>query len=208
LAQQGKINESIAELRDAIQRNPDLTAAHNSLAWKLATANDVKLREPTQAVMHAKKAVELASNDANAWNTLGVAQYRNGQLAEAIAALKKSDMLFADGNVVNWLFLAMAHGRLDEQKEASLWYARAIAWMDDQRSEDDEINRFRAEAARCRCGRRLRRPRVRRQSKSVLLSLPPRRRPMGWAPRHDYARSQNRYFPFAERLRRLPDSCR
>jgi hypothetical protein len=43
-------------------------------------------------------------------------------------------------------FLAMAHWQLGETEEARRWYDRAVAWMDKNLTQDDELKRFRAEA--------------------------------------------------------------
>jgi tetratricopeptide (TPR) repeat protein len=145
LAEQGKLEEAIAELHEAVRLKPDFFMAHNSLAWLLATAVDPKLRKPTQAYEHAKKAVELQPRFPQFWNTLGVAAYRNGNWNEAIAALKKSEELIPQGLASNWLFLAMAHWKLGQQDEARQWYGKAVAWMKFNRV-DAELTRFRAEA--------------------------------------------------------------
>jgi serine/threonine protein kinase/Flp pilus assembly protein TadD len=70
---------------------PKNALVHNNLAWLLATCPDVKSRDPVQAVALAKRAVELAPNSGNYWNTLGTALYRTGDPKGAIAALKRSD---------------------------------------------------------------------------------------------------------------------
>ena len=47
---------------------------------------------------------------------------------------------------LNHLFLAMAHWQLGEQDEARQWYGKAVEWIEQQQTEDQEICRFRAEA--------------------------------------------------------------
>jgi tetratricopeptide (TPR) repeat protein len=107
LAQQGKPAEAVAEFRAPLQEQQRLADAHpnnlqyrkelafrhNHLAWLLATSRDLRLRDPGQALRHAKEAIELAPGDGMILNTLGVAQYRNGAWQSAIEDLKKSAQL-------------------------------------------------------------------------------------------------------------------
>jgi tetratricopeptide (TPR) repeat protein len=119
----------------------------NNLAWLLATCPDLKLRDPGQAVAHAKKAVELAPDNRPAWNTLGAAQYRNGDWKAAIEALMKSVQLRKEGDSFDFFFLAMAHWRLNDKDKARDWYHRAVAWMDKNNPQNEELKRFHVEAA-------------------------------------------------------------
>jgi Flp pilus assembly protein TadD len=82
------------------------------------------------------------------WNTLGVAQYRNGDCKAAIEALNKSVQLSKEGdsNSFDFFFLAMAHWQQGEKDKARAWYEKAVAWMDKNRPQDEELKRFRSEA--------------------------------------------------------------
>src|SRR5262249_37570074 len=77
---------------------------YNVVAWRLATDTDLPLRPPEIAVEFARKAVELAAEDANVWTTLGVVQFRAGNWQEAITALQKSQDLRKGGAGLNWFF--------------------------------------------------------------------------------------------------------
>src|SRR5205823_1680578 len=70
--------EAAASYREAIRLKPDYANAHNDLAWFLATCPDPAIRDPGQAVEHARRAVALAPKVGGYWNTLGVAVYRSG----------------------------------------------------------------------------------------------------------------------------------
>jgi tetratricopeptide (TPR) repeat protein len=124
---------------------PKNAGRHNSLAWVLATWPDVRLRDPGLAVAHAQKAVELAPSG-DFWNTLGVAQYRNGEWKAALEALMKSVQLRKGGDSGDFFFLALAHWQLNEKDKARAWYDRAVAWMDKNQPQNGELKRFRAEA--------------------------------------------------------------
>jgi tetratricopeptide (TPR) repeat protein len=148
LSLQGRYKDAEAEYREAIRLKPDIPRPHNDLAWLLSTYPDVKLRHPGQALVHARKAVELAPDRGEHWNTLGVARYRNGDWQAAIEALNKSDALLK-GNYrsFNAFFLAMAHWQLNEKEKATAWYDQAVTWMDKNDPQNEELKRFRAEAA-------------------------------------------------------------
>jgi serine/threonine protein kinase/WD40 repeat protein len=119
----------------------------NKQAWVLATHAEPKNRDPGRAVKLAQEAVELAPKEGMIWNTFGVARYRSGDWQEAIAALTKSMELRKGGNSFDWFFLAMGHWQLDQEEEARKWYDQAVAWMDKNQPQNEELRRFRAEAA-------------------------------------------------------------
>jgi Flp pilus assembly protein TadD len=146
LERKGHLDEAIAEFREAIRLKPDRASTHNTLAWLLATCPALKLRDPGQAVAHAKKAVELAPGAGMILNTLGVAQYRNGDWKAAVEALMKSVQLRKGGNSFDFFFLAMAHWQLDDKDKARAWYDQAVTWMDKNKPQDADLKRFRAEA--------------------------------------------------------------
>ena len=51
------------------------------------------------------------------------------------------------GDSFDWFFLAMAHWQLGEKDKAREWYDRAVQWMDKNQPKNEELRRFRAEAA-------------------------------------------------------------
>jgi tetratricopeptide (TPR) repeat protein len=95
----------------------------------------------------AEKAVGLAAN--NAWfrHTLGVAHYRAGNWKAALDVLGQNLDLRDGGDSYDWFFLAMASWNLGERERARRWYAAARLRMDRQGPGDEELRRFRAEAA-------------------------------------------------------------
>jgi hypothetical protein len=46
-----------------------------------------------------------------------------------------------------WFFLATAHWQLSEKAKARHWYNRAVDRMDRNQPQNEELRRFRAEAA-------------------------------------------------------------
>jgi superkiller protein 3 len=125
----------------------------NNFAWLLATCREAKFRNAAKAVELAKKATEQAPQEGGHWNTLGVAHYRAGAWKPAVAAFGKSMELRAGGDAFDWLFLAMAHGKLGNRDDARKRYDQAVQWLEKNGPmlaksprEADELRRFRAEA--------------------------------------------------------------
>jgi WD40 repeat protein/serine/threonine protein kinase len=123
-------------------------SGRQTIAWRRATDANPKLQDPAQAVELARIVVRVAPNDAACWNTLGAALYRNGDWSGAMAALRKSNELDAKSYLAfNAYFLAMAHLRRDESALARIWFDIAGRWHHRTAPADEELRRFRAEAA-------------------------------------------------------------
>jgi eukaryotic-like serine/threonine-protein kinase len=147
LTEVGKLDEGISASQKAVELKPNDAGANNQLAWLLATCPDLKLRDPKEAVVRARKAVELDPKNALYPSTLGAAYYRSGDWKAAITALEKSMEFRKGGDGNEWFFLAMAHWRLGEKNKARAWYERATQWMDKNQPDNEELRRFRTEAA-------------------------------------------------------------
>ena len=128
LSQRVNPQVAIATYYKVIELAPQRAQVHNGLAWALTMCPDIELRDPLEAVKFAKRAVELAGNEAYCWNTLGVAQYRAGDWNAAIEALKKSVEIHG-GDAFDWYFLAMAHGRLGQMDDARKLREQAVVWV-------------------------------------------------------------------------------
>ncbi|HXF59002.1 MAG TPA: DUF1028 domain-containing protein [Candidatus Saccharimonadales bacterium] len=72
--------------RAAVARRPKDADARNELAWFLAVHD----RDLSDAVLEAKAAVALRSNDPILYDTLAEAEYRSGSLARAIEAMERA----------------------------------------------------------------------------------------------------------------------
>src|SRR5262249_7178370 len=125
----------------------NLPLALNHLAWALATHAEPARRDPGRAGSLATEAVELKPQAGRFQRTLGVAFYRAGRSKDAIAALEKSMELSKGGNSFDWFFLAMAHWQLGGKDKAREWYDKAVAWMAKNQPNNEELRRFRVEAA-------------------------------------------------------------
>ena len=144
--QLGEWEKAVTAFSKVIELKPDSASSRNSLAWLLATSPEPKARNSVRAVDLAKKAVELAPHEGTYWNSLGVAQYRAGNLEAARAALEKSMELRNGGDGLDWFFLAMTHWELGEKVEASKRYGQAVTWLEKNQPNNGELRRFRAEA--------------------------------------------------------------
>jgi serine/threonine protein kinase/WD40 repeat protein len=148
----------IADLEAALARQPDqrrirglLANSCNTFAWSLVSAPG-STHDQQRALSLARRAVELAPTRVIYLNTLGVAQYRAGQDAEAIVTLEKS-LAAAKGesDAFDLFFLAMARYRLGRVAEARADFNRAIQWRRDhpnltQPGWSEELDAFQAEA--------------------------------------------------------------
>jgi tetratricopeptide (TPR) repeat protein len=119
----------------------------NNIAWNFATKSDPKRRYGDYAVQLAAKAVERAPTEGLFWNTLGAARFRSGDWKEARTALEKSMALRHGGDSFDWFFLAMTLWQVGNKEEARAWYEKACQWRLDHKPFDEELTKFRTEAA-------------------------------------------------------------
>jgi serine/threonine protein kinase/tetratricopeptide (TPR) repeat protein len=97
----------------------------NDLAWKLVTWPDETLRDPTLARELARAALNRNPSDGGVLNTLGVAEYRCGNYADALKTLTESNRLNEERQPVDHYFLAMTHAQLGHSEEARQHWDRA-----------------------------------------------------------------------------------
>jgi tetratricopeptide (TPR) repeat protein len=90
-AQMGNYEQAIADNREALRLQPDDARTCNNLAWLLATNPRPELRDPVQAIEHARRACELTQWQIPGFlDTLAVAYAAAGQFAEAIQWQQKA----------------------------------------------------------------------------------------------------------------------
>jgi serine/threonine protein kinase/tetratricopeptide (TPR) repeat protein len=148
-AEELKLREETLELRKTKLGvdHPDTLESMHILARLLANSSDPKVRNARRAVELAKQAIDLAPKVGQFWNALGVASYRAEDWKASVQTLEKSMQLRKGGDSFDWFFLAMSHWQLGDKEEARTWYDRAVEWMDKNQPENEELRRFRAEAA-------------------------------------------------------------
>jgi len=147
----GHREQAQADRKQALELPTPDAQHYNNLAWRLATG-PVASRDPEQALVLARKAVALTPGTAIYLNTLGVALYRAGHYAEAIATLEKSLAASkGESDAFDLFFLAMARHRLGQFAQARADFDRAVRWRREhsnlaQPDWSQELDRFRAEA--------------------------------------------------------------
>jgi len=123
-----------------------------ALAWTLADWPDARQRDPARAEELARRAIALSPEEPWLCHALGLACFRGGRFAEALAAFRDSDALGGDAYRGPWFVEAMVRWRLHDREGARRIYRKAVAWMDARPPEfrrpryDRELDRLRAEA--------------------------------------------------------------
>jgi tetratricopeptide (TPR) repeat protein/tRNA A-37 threonylcarbamoyl transferase component Bud32 len=131
----------------ALSLQPENAATQNELARLLVNWPRPGVDHFEEAIDLAKKAVKATPTAGNYWITLGIAHYRAAQWSDALTAFQQAAKLRDGGDGLNWLFLAMAHGRLGEKELGRKWYDQGVQWMEKNNSDDDGLKSMRAEAA-------------------------------------------------------------
>lgn len=81
----GDADKAIADFTESVRLNPDSPAAHNGLAWALATAPKAELRDGRRALTHATKSCELTQfKNPYSLSTLAAAHAELGEFDEAL----------------------------------------------------------------------------------------------------------------------------
>jgi tetratricopeptide (TPR) repeat protein len=113
----------------------------------LATSPGAGRGDGERAVTVAREAVGIAPGNGEMWNTLGVALVRAEARKEALEVFEKSTELRNGGDAYDWFFVAIAQWHLDRREQARESYDKALAWMEANAKGDEELKRFRDEAA-------------------------------------------------------------
>ena len=146
----GQADRATADRAKALQLGANEPVRLNDRAWHLVAGPEAE-RDPARALGLIQKAIEREPGNDQFLNTLGVAQYRNGQYAAAVVTLEKS--LAADkgaSDAFDLFFLAMCHSKLGDAGKAKDCFDRAVKWTAAQKDLSpqwaEELKAFRAEA--------------------------------------------------------------
>jgi tetratricopeptide (TPR) repeat protein len=130
----------------AIAETPNLAEARLRLATHLADFPETRLRNIARATALAEEATRLTPRVPDPWASLGLVRYRAGDWKGTITAMEKTLELSPGGDGQAWFFLAMARQQLGEKDRAREEFDRAVRWMKTNRSSDEDMLMFRAEA--------------------------------------------------------------
>ena len=87
----GRNRPALEALEQSIKMKQDDVFVLNNLAWVLATAKEIELRDPTRALYYAKKCCGLTHwNSASALDTLAAAEAANGKMADAVKHVRQA----------------------------------------------------------------------------------------------------------------------
>jgi len=98
LAGTRQYSDAIQAYRLAVERDPNMVGTANNLAWLLATCDDRKLRNGTEAIALAEKACEATQyQNLQLIDTLAAAYAESGQFERAVETIQKDiDACIAD----------------------------------------------------------------------------------------------------------------
>jgi eukaryotic-like serine/threonine-protein kinase len=143
----GKLAEAIAEYHEAMRLQPDSAVLRNGLAWTVVLMPKRPPPEYAEALLHSRRAVELAPKEVYMVNTLALAEYRTGHWAESITASERAIALAKEVDASNWFFLAMANWQRGEKDTAREWFDKAVAWTKEKDPKNAELLLFWTESA-------------------------------------------------------------
>jgi tetratricopeptide (TPR) repeat protein len=138
---------SAAAFRKSLDYNPNNSYPLNALAWYFLTAPDRRRRRPEEALELARRAVKEGPDIATYYNTLGLAEYRNGLYEQATATLRKSIEMNKGTDPSDFFFLAMALRQRGDRPEADRVFDRGVEIARKSPSEVWEWSMLWAEAA-------------------------------------------------------------
>jgi tetratricopeptide (TPR) repeat protein len=143
------VKEAIEQYRAAARLAPDgLAWTRFELVWQLTSAPEPALRDPAEALDHARKAVEITQGKHPAFQAvLALAAYRSGLYEEARAALDKTVSLGGKEDATLTFLMAMVHAQKGEHEQARAWFDKGVAWMKAQSDQGGYHRQLWEEAA-------------------------------------------------------------
>jgi WD40 repeat protein/serine/threonine protein kinase len=125
---------------------PETAVDFNNGGWLLVREPGRSAESYAHGLRAAREACRLVPDSWEFLNTLGVAQYRNGLVTEAVATLRRSNALHGANVPADLAFLAMAHQRLAQAAEARTILDRLRVVMRQSGNQNPENLAFLAEA--------------------------------------------------------------
>ena len=119
LAKEGRVNDAMAQYRQALQIKPDYVEARRLLAFHLANGGKVD-----EAITHFREALKISPKDPEAHNNLGSLLARQGKIHEALSEYREalqSNPNYADARFNLGFFLSQqgqTSEAIEQYKEA------------------------------------------------------------------------------------------
>jgi Tfp pilus assembly protein PilF len=142
----GDHTEATKFYQRALELLPGEAAPRNDFSRFLALCSDLRVRDPEKSLQLAREAVELQSDEAEHWTTLGIAFFRNGALNDAEKAARKATELSNGGTAADFLVLAMVNWKSGAQKIAIEFHEKALLDAERQLMTDALLTQLREEA--------------------------------------------------------------
>lgn len=117
---------AMTAFRKLVELDPKNAGAMNSLAWMLLTADELKQRNPQDALTLSRKVVELTKANWVNLDTHSVAAFRNQQWKESLESREKMIKL-RPACTEDKFNLAMCLWNLDRKDEARKYFTEAYA---------------------------------------------------------------------------------
>lgn len=133
--------QAIDSYREIIKLQPDNAQILNRLAWVL-TVNPLIDQAPGESLTLAQRASRQEPSNLNYLNSLGAAQFRAGDISEALATLMEVDKSAAPNfswRPHNLLFQALCHEKRGDVAKAQAAYNRALSFL---KQEHDRKSRW------------------------------------------------------------------
>ena len=86
----GQFDEALAQYQTVLKIDPNDVQALNNIAWLRATHPDPKFRDGVQAMILARRAVELTPDNPEILDTLAAAYAEAGRFPEAVETARKA----------------------------------------------------------------------------------------------------------------------
>jgi serine/threonine-protein kinase len=148
LYRQGKQEEAIVELRESLRLRPDNEKVHNNLAWVFLMTPGRPRPDLEEALVHARRAVELKTDQGTCLGTLALAEYRAGHWTESIRAGERAAALTKGGSAEAGFILAMSCWQKGARDEARKWFDKAVAWAGQEAPRDPDLRLLWLESAK------------------------------------------------------------
>jgi tetratricopeptide (TPR) repeat protein len=100
-----------------------------------------------EALVHAKRAIELGPEKGAGYTALALTEFRLGHWSESLAATQHAMALENGGNASDWFLMSLVSFQTGEKAKARECFDKAVAGVTAKDSCDAELRQLRAEAA-------------------------------------------------------------